>query len=123
MNWHCAEHDGVQVVHLSGYLGRSDTHRFGGAMGWVRSRREGPVVLDLTALLGWSREGEAAVVRAAETPLAVCGLRGRPAPTLTGAAGQIRFYPDLAAAVADLASPDLAAARGAAPATIDKLGD
>jgi hypothetical protein len=120
MDWHCAEHDGVKVVHLSGYLGRLDVHRFDGAMDWVRSRTDGPVVLDLTALLGWSREGEAAVVRAAETPLAVCGLRGRPAPALTGAAGRIRIYPDPAAAVAAMAAPDPAAARGA-PATVDKV--
>jgi len=122
MDWHCAEHDGVKVVHVSGYLGRTDVHRFEGAMGWVRSRTDGPVVLDLTALLGWSQEGEAAVARAAEAALAVCGLQGHPAPTLTGAAGRIRIYPDLASAVADLATPDPATARGA-PATIDKVGN
>ena len=120
MQWDFAEYQGVKVVHLSGYLGRLDAHRFHGAMGWVRSRTDGPVVLDLTALLGWSQEGEAAVTHAAgtDTPLAVCGLLGRPAPALTGTAG-IRIYPDLAAAVADLAVPGPAAAR-AMPAAIDK---
>ncbi len=105
MRWDSTEHDGVGVLHLFGFLGRQDTHRFEGAVGWVRSRSNGMLVLDLSGLLGWSEEGEAAVLRAAQSPLAVCGLRDRPAPLLTGdTAGLIRVYPDLRSALADLAT-------------------
>ncbi|MFF7663640.1 hypothetical protein [Streptomyces canus] len=105
MRWDSTEHDGVGVLHLFGYLGRQDTHRFEGAVGWVRSRSNGMLVLDMSGLLGWSEEGEAAVLRAAQSPLAVCGLRERPAPLLTGdTAGPVRVYPDLRSALADLAT-------------------
>ncbi|WP_241748371.1 STAS domain-containing protein [Streptomyces sp. M3] len=104
MHWDSTERDGVGVLQLFGYLGRQDAHRFEGAVGWVRSRSTGPLVLDLSGLLGWSEEGEAAVVRAAGSPLAVCGLRDRPAPLLTTEDTLIRIYPDLRSALADLAS-------------------
>ena len=105
MRWESTEHDGVGVLHLFGFLGRKDTHRFEGAVDWVRSHSEGMFVIDMSGLLGWSDEGEAAVLRAAQSPLAVCGLRDRPAPMLSGdETGLIRTYPDLNSALTDLAT-------------------
>ncbi|WP_405959644.1 STAS domain-containing protein [Streptomyces sp. NBC_00024] len=105
MRWDSTEHDGVGVLHLFGFLGRQDTHRFEGAVDWVRSRSDGELVLDLSGLLGWSEEGEAAMVRAAQSPLAVCGLRDRPASLLSGdTTGLVRIYPDLRSALAALAT-------------------
>ncbi|WP_329280984.1 hypothetical protein [Streptomyces sp. NBC_01451] len=105
MRWDSTEHDGVGVLHLFGFLGSQDTHRFDGAVDWVRSRSNGILVLDMSGLLGWSTEGEAAVLRAAQSGLAVCGLLDRPAPLLSGdTTGFIRIYPDLRSALADLAT-------------------
>jgi len=105
VRWDFTEHDGVGVLHLFGFLGRQDTHRFEGAVGWVRSRSNGTLVLDMSGLLGWNEEGEAAVVRAARSPLAVCGLLDRSAPLLSGdTSGLIRIYSDLRSALADLAT-------------------
>lgn len=105
MRWDSTEHDGVGVLHLFGYLGCQDTHRFVGAVEWVRSRSNGTLVLDMSGLLGWSQEGEAAVLRAAQSPLAVCGLLDRPAPLLIGdTTGRIRIHPDLHSALAALAT-------------------
>ncbi|WP_031085687.1 hypothetical protein [Streptomyces sp. NRRL S-1831] len=104
MRWESTEHDGVGVLHVFGYLGRQDTHRFDGVVDWVRSRSDGRLVLDMSGLLGWSEEGEAAVLRAARSPLGVCGLLDRPAPLLTGdTTGRIRIYPNVRCALADLA--------------------
>ncbi|MCW8216679.1 hypothetical protein H5I60_08560 [Streptomyces griseolus] len=104
MHWDSTVRDGVGVLQLFGYLGRQDAHRFEGAVDWVRSRCKGPLVLDMSGLLGWSGEGEAAVMRAAGNSLAVCGLRERPAPLLAANKALIRIYPDVASAVANLAS-------------------
>ncbi|WP_405927333.1 hypothetical protein [Streptomyces sp. NBC_00035] len=104
MQWERTERDGVSVMHLSGYLGREDAHRFEGALDWVRSHADGPIVLDMSGLLGWSDEGEIAASNAARAPIAVCGLRGRAAPLLTGCAACVGTYPDLDTALASLAS-------------------
>lgn len=104
MYWVSTERDGVGVLQLFGYFGRQDVHRFEGAVDWVRSRCNGPLVLDMSGLLGWSTEGESAVVRAAATLLAVCGLHERPAPLLAANPASIRIYPDLPSAVAHLTS-------------------
>ncbi|WP_328687965.1 hypothetical protein OHA74_53905 [Streptomyces phaeochromogenes] len=105
MRWDSTEHDGVGVLHLFGFLSGQDTHRFDGAVDWVRSRSNGMLVLDMSGLLGWSEEGEAAVLRAAQSPLAVCGLLDRPALLLTGdTTGLIRIHSDLRSALADLAA-------------------
>lgn len=105
VRWDFTEHDGVGVLHLFGFLGRQDTHRFEGAVDWVRSRSNGTLVLDMSGLVGWSEEGEAAVVRAARSPLAVCGLLDRFAPLVSGdTSGLIRIYSDIRSALADLAT-------------------
>lgn len=116
MYWDSAECDGVGVLQLFGFLGRQDAHRFEGAVDWVRSRCKGPLVLDMSGLLGWSTEGEAAVVRAAGDSLAVCGLRERPAPLLAAREAVIRIYPDLPSAVAHLASDARSRAEASRPA-------
>ncbi|MCX5604849.1 STAS domain-containing protein [Streptomyces phaeochromogenes] len=104
MQWEYTERHGVSVMHLSGYLGRQDAHRFEGALDWVRSHAAGAIVLDMSGLLGWSEEGEAAASKAVHAPIAVCGLRGREAPLLTGCAACVGIYPDLDTALAALAS-------------------
>lgn len=104
VRWESTEHDGVGVLHLFGFLGREDAHRFEGAVDWVRSRSDGMLVMDMSGLLGWSEDGEVAVLRAAQSRLAVCGLGDRPAPMLSGdKSGLIRIYPDLRSALTDLA--------------------
>lgn len=105
MRWDSTDHAGVGVLHLFGFLGREDTHRFEGAVDWVRSRSDGMLVIDMSGLLGWSEEGEAAVLRAAQSRLAMCGLGEHPAPMLSGdKSGLIRIYPDLRSALTDLAT-------------------
>ncbi|MFE1413186.1 anti-sigma factor antagonist [Streptomyces sp. NPDC058746] len=64
----------VGVLSLAGYLGADAVDRFTGAVGWALARGTGPVVLDLTGLLGWSAGGQVAVARAARR-LAESGRR------------------------------------------------
>ncbi|MFE5584933.1 STAS domain-containing protein [Kitasatospora sp. NPDC056531] len=110
MQWELEEMDGVGVLRLTGYLGERVVHRFHGAFDWARARCTGPLVIDLSGLLGWSQEGEAAIVDAAgrlgtdRSPLMLCGLRDRAAPLFaTGAAlGLMRVCSDLQTALAAL---------------------
>ncbi|WP_035842791.1 STAS domain-containing protein [Kitasatospora azatica] len=112
MQWHFEERDGTGVLHLSGFLGDHVTHRFEGAVGWACSRCAGAIVVDMSALVGWSREGEAAIMDAAgllaahRAPLAVCGLGDRHAPLLLAgdALALVRVYPDLDSALAAVAA-------------------
>lgn len=57
IEWHCTTHRDLGILSLSGYLGTEAVTRFAGAIGWVLARGTGPVVLDLTALRGWSPGG------------------------------------------------------------------
>ncbi|MFE7045692.1 hypothetical protein ACFU9X_41720 [Streptomyces atratus] len=88
-NWHYEDRHGVGVIRLDGYLGADGTARFAGGVGWVLAQYEGPIVLDASGLLGWSPEGEAAVLDLARRvsgrshPLALCGTGSLPAGTLT----------------------------------------
>jgi hypothetical protein len=50
------------VLSLAGYLGVDGIDRFTGAVGWVLACTGGSVVLEVSGLLGWSPEGEAAVL-------------------------------------------------------------
>ncbi|MFF7469091.1 anti-sigma factor antagonist [Streptomyces sp. NPDC008092] len=47
------------------YLDREAARRFAGAVGWAPARGAGPAVVDLTALRGWSAEGQPAITEAA----------------------------------------------------------
>jgi anti-anti-sigma regulatory factor len=109
MQWELETVDGVGVLHLTGFLGERSTHRFRGALDWVAARCPGAIVIDLTALKGWSTEGEGAIVDAAgrladRGPLAVCGLRERPGDLLrtSSALHALQLYPDLDTALAAL---------------------
>ncbi|MET9882123.1 STAS domain-containing protein [Streptomyces sp. NPDC006430] len=65
IEWRYTTHEGLGVLSLAGYLGADATARFTGAVGWALARGTGPVVLDLTELLGWSAGGQLAVAQAA----------------------------------------------------------
>jgi len=112
MQWHFEERNGVGVLFLSGFLGERVVHRFEGGFDWACSRCSGPVVVDVSALKGWSSEGEAAIVDAASrlaphrTPLAVCGVGERHAPLLRAGNGLslVRVYPDLEGALEAVAA-------------------
>ncbi|MFJ9789137.1 STAS domain-containing protein [Streptomyces globosus] len=114
IEWRYTTHDDLGVLSLAGYLGAEATARFTGAVGWAEARGSGPLILDLTALLGWSVGGQLAVSQAARR-LAAAGraleLAAIPADgSLVPDAGEpaIPVHCDLPTA--------LAAHRGAAPA-------
>ncbi|MBW5481075.1 STAS domain-containing protein [Streptomyces bambusae] len=65
IEWQYAAHEDLGVLSLAGYLGAESTGRFTGAVGWALARGNGPVILDLTRLLGWSAGGQMAVAQAA----------------------------------------------------------
>ncbi|WP_284574421.1 anti-sigma factor antagonist [Streptomyces sp. 2P-4] len=65
IEWRYTTHDGLGVLSLAGYLGADATARFTGAVGWAEARGSGPLILDLTQLLGWSVGGQLAVAQAA----------------------------------------------------------
>ncbi|NUL04667.1 anti-sigma factor antagonist [Streptomyces lunaelactis] len=79
ISWSFEEPHGVAVMRVAGYLGSNAVDRFSEGFGWVAARSTGTVLLDVSELLGWSAEGEAAVLQAAaalkerERSLAVCG--------------------------------------------------
>ncbi|MCZ4101540.1 hypothetical protein G3I60_11305 [Streptomyces sp. SID13666] len=104
MEWNFEDRNGTGVLHLYGHLGRRVTDRFAGAVGWARARTTGTLVLDVSGLMGWSPDGEAAILAAAPAGLALCGLRGRPTPLLTeNALVGVRVFPDLDVALTALA--------------------
>ncbi|MGX2997372.1 anti-sigma factor antagonist [Streptomyces sp. JNUCC 64] len=65
IEWRYTTQPGLGVLSLAGYLGTEAVGRFTGAVGWVRARGTGPVILDLTRLRGWSADGQRAVTEAA----------------------------------------------------------
>ncbi|MGD3109852.1 STAS domain-containing protein [Streptomyces sp. YGL11-2] len=65
IQWHYTTHGHLGILSLAGRLDHEDTSRFGGAVAWALARGRGPVVLDLTALEGWTPAGQAAIVDAA----------------------------------------------------------
>ncbi|MCM2390535.1 STAS domain-containing protein [Streptomyces albipurpureus] len=66
IEWRYTTHTGLGVLSLAGYLGPDAIDRFNGAIGWVLARGTGPVILDLTALHGWSLGGQLAIGQAAQ---------------------------------------------------------
>ena len=80
ISWSVEEQHGVAVMSVAGFLGDNAIDRFTDGFIWVMARSTAAVVLDLTGLLGWSAEGEMAVIQAAtrlqnsERPLSLCGL-------------------------------------------------
>ncbi|MFJ3924604.1 STAS domain-containing protein [Streptomyces sp. NPDC090022] len=65
IEWRYTTHPGLGVLSLAGHLGSDAIARFTGAIGWVVARGTGPVILDLSGLLGWSVGGQLAVAQAA----------------------------------------------------------
>ncbi|MEU1778048.1 MULTISPECIES: STAS domain-containing protein [Streptomyces] len=65
IEWHYTDHGRLGIMSVSGYLGAHAVPRFGGAIGWAFARGTGPLILDLTALKGWSVEGQRAIADAA----------------------------------------------------------
>ncbi|QRX90283.1 STAS domain-containing protein [Streptomyces noursei] len=65
IQWRYTTHDHMGILSLVGRLDREDTSRFGGAVAWALARGRGPVILDLTALEGWTPAGQAAIDEAA----------------------------------------------------------
>ena len=53
------------VLSLAGRLGATAAPRVFGAVGWALYRGEGPLILDLSAVTGWTSLGQGAVVEAA----------------------------------------------------------
>ncbi|MGD3109853.1 STAS domain-containing protein [Streptomyces sp. YGL11-2] len=109
LDWQDATHRGVTVLTLTGHLDGEATARFVGAIGWIQARNSGRVLLDLTGLVSWSTDGEAAVLDAArrlgtqEQPLALCGIGDLPTTALTGnQAIPLGIYPDLDTALGSL---------------------
>jgi hypothetical protein len=66
IQWHFQNVRDVGILRISGYLGDAAAPRFGGAVRWALARCEGPLVLDLTSLTGWSDDGREAVRTAVE---------------------------------------------------------
>ncbi|MFD4585170.1 STAS domain-containing protein [Streptomyces sp. NPDC087659] len=65
IEWRYTIHPRLSVLSLAGYLGAEAVGRFDGSVGWVLARGNGPVILDLTNLRGWSAGGQLAVAEAA----------------------------------------------------------
>ncbi|MEU8619113.1 anti-sigma factor antagonist [Streptomyces sp. NPDC048623] len=65
IEWRYTVQPHLGILSLAGYLGADAVGRFSGAVGWALARGTGPVVLDLTALRGWSAGGQLAVAEAA----------------------------------------------------------
>ncbi|MEV5375824.1 MULTISPECIES: STAS domain-containing protein [Streptomyces] len=106
IEWRYTDYPALGVLSVSGHLGGQAAARFAGAVGRVEARGTGPLILDLTALQGWSVEGQDAIADAAAR-LAACGrtveLAAIPADgSLVPGAGQphIPVHPDLDSALA-----------------------
>lgn len=65
IEWRYTVQQELGVLSLAGFLGADALGRFTGAVGWAVARGTGPVVLDLSRLLGWSAGGQLAVTEAA----------------------------------------------------------
>ncbi|MEY9841187.1 anti-sigma factor antagonist [Streptacidiphilus sp. EB103A] len=112
IQWHYENRPGAGVLSLSGFLGDEATARFGGAVGWALARGQGPVILDLTGLQGWSQWGRDSVVAAAwrlaehRRPLELAGTPADKAPFIPRAGDPvIRQHPNLETALATHPSP------------------
>jgi hypothetical protein len=112
IQWHYENRPEAGVLSLSGFLGDAATARFAGAVGWALARGQGPVILDLSGLQGWSQWGRDSVVAAAwrlaehGRPLELAGLPADKAPFSSRAGDPvIHQHPDLATALAANSGP------------------
>ncbi|MFD8599484.1 STAS domain-containing protein [Kitasatospora sp. NPDC059646] len=105
MQWEFERHGEAGVLRLSGFLGERSAQRFRGAFDWAVARCTGPVVIEMSALAGWSRDGEAALAEAAgrlpaeRGPLVLCGITAGVAEGLRTCRA-LSVHPDLATALA-----------------------
>ncbi|WP_042374166.1 hypothetical protein [Streptacidiphilus neutrinimicus] len=102
IQWHLTTRPAADVLQVTGYLGDDAVTRFSGAVGWALARGQGPLLLDLSRLKGWSAGGRDAVAEAARR-LAEDGRRlelvaGPGDPALPPPEG-LTTHPDLAAAL------------------------
>ncbi|WP_042381837.1 hypothetical protein [Streptacidiphilus melanogenes] len=102
IQWHLTTRPAADVLQVTGYLGDDAVTRFGGAVGWALARGQGPLLLDLSRLKGWSAGGRDAVAEAAAR-LAESGrplelVAGPGDPALPPPAG-LTTYADLASAL------------------------
>jgi hypothetical protein len=112
MQWRYRHAHGVAVVELTGYLGDAAIDQLGGAVGWAVAKSRGPILIDMSGLLGWSVHGREAVADAGvrlaadQRRLGLCGLSEIWPSGLSGADtdDDIEVYPDLDSAVAALAT-------------------
>jgi hypothetical protein len=107
IQWHYENRPGAGVLSLTGFLGSEATARFSGAVGWALARGQGPLIVDLTGLQGWSQWGRDTVVAAAwrlaeqGRTLELAGLPAdRTAFTPIAADPAILCHPDLETALA-----------------------
>jgi hypothetical protein len=114
IQWHFQNVRDLGILRISGFLGDGATARFGGAIRWALARCEGALVLDLTALTGWSKDGREAVREAAGLFSGQGrGLELAAAPEGAEAVGATTSHEDIAAALRAHRIP--AADREAAP--------
>ncbi|MEU0437482.1 anti-sigma factor antagonist [Streptomyces sp. NPDC006290] len=106
IEWRYTAEQGLGILSVCGYLGPDAVHRFAGAVGWVKGRGNGPVIVDLTELRSWSAEGQLAITEAAlrlakagrRLELAAIPADGSLVPD--GDGPHIPIHADLAAALA-----------------------
>ena len=112
IEWHYENRPGAGLLSLSGFLGDQAGARFTGAVGWALSRGQGPLVVDLTGLQGWSQRGRDSLVVAAQRfaeegrSLELAGVPADNAAFTQGAGDpDIRCHRDLPAALAAHSGP------------------
>jgi hypothetical protein len=104
IQWHLTTRPTADVLQVTGYLGDDAVTRFTGAVGWAVARGEGPLLLDLTHLKGWSPAGHAALTLAArqlaeqQRPLELVALSSAAADLAADC--QVPLHPDLPTALA-----------------------
>lgn len=112
IQWHYENRPGAGVLSLTGFLGADSTARFAGAVGWALARGEGPLIVDLSGLQGWSQWGRDTMAAAAwrlaeqDRTLELAGLPAdKAAFTPSAADPAIRCHPDLETALAAHPAP------------------
>ena len=61
MQWTIATRQGATVLAVNGFIAAHHVDRLHGAVQWADRTSVGPLVVDLTAVKGWSPEGEHAL--------------------------------------------------------------
>ncbi|MFF8598058.1 anti-sigma factor antagonist [Streptomyces sp. NPDC015232] len=106
IEWRYTTRPGLSVLSLAGFLGADAVGRFDGAVGWVVARGDGPVILDLTGLRGWSAGGQLAVagaarrLRAAGRPLELAAIPADGSLVPSGDGPETPVHADLVTALA-----------------------